>query len=218
MTYHTFYENENNIELNLKYNNYFRSSISRKTIKHCYEFTILMMSNDAIEAGFSCSYNQRTFVSIFQHNKGILHMINSQATFYSCNIKYQENDVIEVCYDSQTSYFSIIKGTSNCSQAFKFSNPITWFAYLDNGGLDGENKVSLNLGREEFINPLPQDIHHGSIKTSNKIGMIMILFSQYLNTVVVLHSFLFSSLNKFNLPIRRKASKFEKVLGIGMFN
>ena len=154
MTYYTFYENENNIELSLNWNKYFRSSISRKTIKHCYEFTVLKRTHDAIEAGFSCSYNQRTFVSIYQYNQGILHMINSKSMFYSCEIKYQENEAIELCYDSQTSKFSIIKGTENCTQTLKFSNPITWFAYLDSG-TEGENIVSLNLGRKRFVNSLP---------------------------------------------------------------
>ena len=54
MSYHTIYENETGITIDLAFGKYYRSSISRKAIKHCIEYTLLEDPKNTTEVGFSC--------------------------------------------------------------------------------------------------------------------------------------------------------------------
>ena len=153
--YHTFYEYEDNIELTLSFDNYYRSSISRASVKHCYEFTILNeMASYGFEIGFSCVYNARTFVAAYEEK--ILRKINNNDKNYKCDdFKYKQGDTIEVCYDSVKQNFTIINNKYFCTAIVEFTSPVTWFAYLDHQS-GGTDSVSLNLGKKTFSNPLLQ--------------------------------------------------------------
>ena len=155
MSYHTFYENETNIILSSTFDNYFRSSISRKEIKHCIEFKLLETETKAVEVGFSCSYNSRTFVSYYQYKQGILIMKNGKSTFLDCSIEQNIGETIEICYNSLTTELKIIKNSKICTEKVSLPNPITWFAYVDHGD-DTKSKISLNLGKQKFINKIPK--------------------------------------------------------------
>ena len=157
MTFHTFYESDKSNIFSLEYGNYYRSSLSRKDIKHCFEFSILSLKSNRIEIGFTCSYNERTFVSIYQEIQGAIRMINGGShKYYNCSIRQQEGDTIIVCYDSINNIFIIGKSDNKCYIEIEpFPNPVTWFAYLDHGQ-DTGNDVSINVGRSQFKNPIPE--------------------------------------------------------------
>ena len=155
--YHTFYENQKTIELTLNWQNYYRSSLSRSDINHCYEVTYLSEHSSYSEIGFSCVYQTRTFVSFYQ-NQGLMRKINDiekDDVYYDCNITADKGETVQVCYNSITHMFHLIKGEQKCSQEISFPNPDTWFAYLDHANYIPEDTVSVNLGTKSFVNPMP---------------------------------------------------------------
>ena len=155
MGYHTFYENETEIILDLSFGQYYRSSNSRKEIKHCIEFELIEQDTKSAEVGFSCVYNSRTFTGYYQFKKGILIMKDGESSFKDCHIKQDIGETVEVCYDSLTTELIIIKGNDKCTENVRLPNPITWFAYVDYGSSQSQGKISLNIGNQKFINPIP---------------------------------------------------------------
>ena len=156
--YHTFYENDDDLVFNLTHNNYYRSSVSRKEIKHCFEFEIL--ENKTLyqfEVGFSCAYDSRTFVSVY-HPRGIMRKISDSDNdnqYFDCDAEYKKGDIVEVCYDSIQKNFSVFNNNYHCSQIVSFDSPVTWFAYLDHSDT-GSDMISLNLGMNKFSNQIPK--------------------------------------------------------------
>ena len=156
MTYHVFFEDDDNIEITLSWMNYYRSSISRKNIKHCFEFTLLSeVSNKGAEIGFSSSINNRTFVAFYQHNNGILYMDNGEKYVKDCSIRQSIRETVQICYDSSSENLIIIKGDATCKETISLSNKQSWYAYLDHGETPSE-RVSLNMGSNKFINQIPE--------------------------------------------------------------
>ena len=156
--FHTIYENEKHLEFTLSGGNYFRSSTSKKEIKHCYEITPLETLSAGAEFGFSCVYHTRTFVAFY--SRTLLGKYNDNTSLnqqYPCNdISISKGETLEVCYDSLTNMFKVIKNDKSCEHEVQFSNPETWFVYLDHVYSETSDKVSLNLGREPFKNPIPK--------------------------------------------------------------
>ena len=155
--YHTFYENQKKIELTLDWQNYYRSSLSRPQINHCYEVTYLTSHSSYSEIGFSCVYQTRTFVSFYQ-NKGFMRKTNDTAVedvYYTCDITAKQGDTVQVCYNSVTRMFHLIKGNEKCSEEISLPNPDTWFAYLDHAIYQPEDHVSVNVGTKPFVNRIP---------------------------------------------------------------
>ena len=155
MTYHVFFEDDDNLEFDLAWENYYRSSISRKSIKHCYESTRLTKKEDDIEVGFSCSINSRTFVAYYPKEKGILYRKNGNNYFVDCPIKQNINEAVLVCYDSFAENITVIKGDLLCESHISLNNKQSWYAYLDHGRTDSE-KISVNFGMNRFINSIPK--------------------------------------------------------------
>ena len=88
---------------------YYRSSNSRKEIKHCVEFKLIELETKSVEVGFSSVYNTRTFIAFYQAKQGIIIMENGNGSFKKCPIKQDIGEVVEVCYDSLTTGLLIIK-------------------------------------------------------------------------------------------------------------
>ena len=154
--YYTFYESDSKLDFTLQWQNYYRSSISRKTIKHCIEYTILKMNSNCVQVGFSCAYHQRTFISLYQYWNAIIRKVNDKESYFPCGIRYSQGDTIEACYDSTEQIMQVIKGDENCTSKITFPNPVTWFVYLDHGqNEDMSDKISLNIGKTAFHNRIP---------------------------------------------------------------
>ena len=160
--YHTFYEYESNLQFELNFSNYYRSSMSRKSVKHCFESTLLDSSyQQSHQVGFSCSYNERQFVSFYPYSQSILLYLNGQTQLFGCSIQQDIGETIEICFDSDASNFTIIKNDEKCNAIISFPKVVTWFLYLDHSNHSTEaakydfSKVLINAGKNNFINQIP---------------------------------------------------------------
>ena len=156
MSYNTLYENETEHIIDVSYRKSYRSSTSKKEIKHCIESTVLAGSSLKSEVGFSCSYNQRSFLSLYYYNGPvILQLIDDAMSTYPCSITQNIGDTVEICYDSIEKDVVIIKDNEKCQMKLTFDNPNTWFAYADHGDDGQSNTISVNLGMKPFHNKVP---------------------------------------------------------------
>ena len=175
MTFHTFYEYENDLRFELNWSNYYRSSLSRKVVKHCFESTLLETSPEkSHQVGFTWLYNERSFLSFYQYSSGILLFLSSESkTYLKCNIEQDIDETIELCFDSIKSQFIIIKNEQKCNQTINnLPKAVTWFLYLDHSQYSAESveysKVLINAGKHRFINKLPEGFKKWFNNENNK--------------------------------------------------
>ena len=83
-------------------------------------------------------------------------MINNEKELHQCSVAQNIGETVQICYDSINSELIIINGVQKCTKEISLPDPVSWFAYADFGDIYSTGKISLNLGKENFINTLPQ--------------------------------------------------------------
>ena len=149
---------ENNLTFyNIQWGYDYRSSISRKVVKHCIEMTILDKNSKCSEIGFANTFNTRTFVSYFEYDSpnGIFQLDSESRNSFECNISLEEKETVEVCFDSKNNIFNVIKGEEICTQEINLTKGSTYFAFLTHGQFCDYNTVSINVGMSPYKNKIP---------------------------------------------------------------
>ena len=150
---------QEDIQIQLSTNQQYRGNIFREKVKHCFEFSFVKIISKNPEIGFSNAKDKKNFIGYYGYfeDKSIIRINEDgeEAENIECNMKYEEDSVYQICYDSEKEFLQIFNGKEKCSSKVGLPKDSSWFLYLDHG-IGSGTIVSINSGYKNFQNPIPK--------------------------------------------------------------
>ena len=195
-----------NIEIEVKSPNKFRSNLVLSSALHCFEFTWKSSVNQGYYMiGFSNSETSEEFISYY-HCGGEPIFWPRLETTINVGLSINIGETGMVCINSSSNLLTVIKGEmkKEYTMTIYTSPSTTWNVFSRSGGGDAIDILSLNLGKHPFVNVIPTGYspyispiissHHSSQFISN-ISLTVSFYSSnslFLCFVLILNTDIYS--------------------------